>query len=180
VALSLVRIRACDPGGRALPPTPLTSSRVRRSVERILDETPLCSMATLSPRIRPHINVAYFAFSRSFELFFVSDPDSLHCRNLARHPWMSIAVYSTRQTWGRPDRGVQLAGTCRQARGEARQLGERCYSGRFPRYRTMLKVSDGIPFARYRLYRFVPSILKVLDERELGDGVLVTACVRIS
>ena len=176
--VSLVKVRAIDPGGRAVDGKSIAISRVRRSVNQILDENVLCSMATLAPRRRPYINIAYFSFSSSLEVFFLSDPQSAHCRNLVRQPWMSIAVYSTRQQWGRPDRGVQLTGTCRQTTGNVRERAQRNYSRRFPRYRRFVNEAAGTSFARYRLYRFAPSALKVLDERDLGDGVLVAASVR--
>ena len=176
--VSLQRLRAFDPGGRSLVGASLTTLRVRRSVEQILNENILCSMATLAARRRPYINIAYFSFSTSLELFFLSDPESAHCRNLIRQPWTAIAVYSTRQQWGRPDRGVQLFGMCQLARGRLRASARRNYSRRFPRYRRFLNEAAGPSFARYRLYRFVPSALKVLDEHELGDGVLVEASVR--
>jgi uncharacterized protein YhbP (UPF0306 family) len=178
--ISLARVRAIDPGGRTLSATSIAASRVRRSVEQILNENVLCSMATLAPARRPHINIAYFTFSSSLELFFLSDPQSVHCRNVVRQPWMSIAVYSTRQEWGKRDRGLQLTGTCRQTRGSVRELAQRNYSRRFPRYRQFVSDAAGSSFARYRLYRFVPSRLKVLDERALGDGVLVTASVHLA
>ncbi len=46
---------------------------VRKSVFDILEDSPLCSMATMGPRGQPHINTAYFAYSPGLELFFLSD-----------------------------------------------------------------------------------------------------------
>jgi uncharacterized protein YhbP (UPF0306 family) len=179
VAVALARIRAFDPAGRPLEHDALTSSRVRQSVEQILSENVLCAMATVTSTGRPHINTAYFACSRSLELFFLSDPGSVHCRNLAQRPEMAVAVFSTRQTWGRPDRGAQLFGTCRQAVRSHLEDAQRSYARRFPDYDGLSKEAARA-FARYRLYRFVPRTLKLLDERTLGDGVFVTASVRVN
>jgi hypothetical protein len=80
-------------------------------VRRLLAASTLCSIATLSPGRRPHVNTAYFAWSPDVGLVWLSDPDAGHSRNLAANSRTAIAVYDSNQSWGRPDRGVQLFGT---------------------------------------------------------------------
>jgi len=105
----------------------LLEEPVRRSLFRILRENVLCSMATVATGNRAHINTAYFCYSRALELFFLSDPGSLHCRNLAEHPSMAMTIFRSAQAWGNPDRGVQLFGTCREAKGPHARNAERLY-----------------------------------------------------
>ena len=171
----LSRMRTVDPGGRPVQAR-VTRPRVLRSAERTLNETVLCSIATIGAGNSAHINTAYFSFSRGLDLYFLSHPDSLHCRNLSRNPRAAVAVYSSRQNWDGPDRGLQLFGRCAEARGRAAVIATRSYSRRFPGYRAWVDRAPGSA-AAYRFYRFTTSTVKVFDESELGDGVFVMARV---
>src|SRR5438034_9989446 len=88
-----------------------SSERLERVARRLIDASPLCSLATVSPGGRAHINHMYFAWGDRLEVFWISDADSIHSRNLARNPSAAVTVYASNQVWGRPDRGIQLFGT---------------------------------------------------------------------
>jgi len=159
-----------------------SDSRVRNSVFRVLRENVLCSMSTVAGR-RAHINTAYFCYSRDLEIFFLSDPGSLHCRTLARNPSMAMTVFRSNQTWGEPDRGVQLFGRCHQAEGGVADRAARLYGDRFPMYAKILTGTTAAArnqarlLRSFRFYRFLPSRVKILDERVFGGGVFVLADV---
>lgn len=90
---------------------------------------------------------------------------------LAQHPHERggpIAVYDSNQSWGKPDRGIQLFGSAREVEGAAIRHAETLYEKRFPDYRQF-------DLSPYRLYRFRPRRLKLFDEQALGTGVFVTA-----
>ncbi|MBI4229522.1 MAG: pyridoxamine 5'-phosphate oxidase family protein [Planctomycetes bacterium] len=175
----LANIRARGVAGVRHATKGLSDRRLLRCVLRILAKTVLCSIATVTAGHRAHINTAYFCFSDDLELYFLSHPGSLHCRNLQESPSMGMAIFSSSQRWGGPDRGVQLLGTCRQARGSQEKKAEGLYGKRFAayaRWRASLGKDDA---ARdYRFYRFLPTRLKVLDERTFGAAVFVSADVR--
>ena len=155
--------------------------QIRRSILRILEGNVLCSMSTVTKDIRAHINTAYFCYCEDLELYFLSDPSSLHCRNLSTNSSMAMTIFSSSQKWTGPDRGMQLFGTCKEARGYQAMKAERWYGNRFPQYRqwkTGQGKDDQLRAFRYRFYRFVPGKVKILDEREFGGGVFVTAAVR--
>lgn len=149
---------------------------------RILRNNVLCSIATVRGN-RAHINTAYFAYSPALELYFLSAPDSVHCRNLEANPSMAMTVFSSAQTWGKPDRGIQLFGVARKARGREAEVARRWYAKRFRAYAlTVTGTSEANrrqtrQLQSYRFYRFVPTKVKVLDEREFGDGVFVVAAI---
>jgi uncharacterized protein YhbP (UPF0306 family) len=175
----LSRIHAVDAGGHRLRVSGLSEARVRRSVRRVLREGVLCSIATVARHHRAHINTAYFAFSERFDLFFLSHPGSLHCRNLADNSSVALTVFSSAQRWTDPGRGLQLFGRCRQATGRRLETAERLYGRRFPSYKTWKEtVAAQTIGAKYRLYRCVVSRLKIHDEREFGDGVFVEATIK--
>jgi uncharacterized protein YhbP (UPF0306 family) len=149
---------------------PLAAARIMEASQRLLDASTLCAIATVSPGNRAYVNTAYFAWTPALEVVWLSDPAARHSRNLQASSTAAIAVYDSSQSWGEPDRGLQLFGSAREVGASARRDAERDYARRFPQY------AEADPNG-LRFYRFRPSRLKVFDERALGAGVFVTATV---
>jgi uncharacterized protein YhbP (UPF0306 family) len=144
----------------------IAERRIGAVARRLLDASSLCAIATVSARGRAHVNTAYFAWSPELHLVWLSEPRATHSRNLRANAGAAVAVYDSTQSWGRPDRGIQVFGTVRAGGAEA----DETYAARFPDYRS----SD---FPAYRLYELVPRRLKLFDERELGAATFITARV---
>src|SRR5436189_5889161 len=143
-----------------------SSERLERVARRLMNVSPLCALATVSPGGRAHINHMYFARGDRFDVFWISDPDSLHSRNLVKNSSAAVTIYASNQVWGRLDRGIQLFGTAGQATGTA---AARAYARRF---RDFDPEENDLPY-----YRFRPRAVKLFDERSLAPGTLVTARV---
>lgn len=135
-----------------------------------MNASTLCAIATVWPGGRAHINHLYFAWNDGFEVVWISDPQSRHSRNLLANPSAAVTIYDSNQTWGLPDRGIQLFGTAATVNGRAAGDAERAYSARFPSHDP--SAADSYPY-----YRFRPRELKLFYERVLGGGTLVTARV---
>jgi uncharacterized protein YhbP (UPF0306 family) len=176
--VAFVDLELCNAAG-----TPVSSGKVlvellAERLFRILRNNVLCSMATIAAGNRAHINTAYFCCSQELELYFLSHPDSVHCRNLAANSSMAVTVFSSAQDWRHPGYGLQLFGNCSSASGPEGREAERLYAERFPAYtnwRANLKDADLA--LQYRFYRFVAGSLKLLDEEEYGDGVFLRAAI---
>jgi uncharacterized protein YhbP (UPF0306 family) len=137
-----------------------------RTARSLLDASTLCAIATVGSDGRVHVNTAYFAWSPTFELVWMSEPRARHSRNIRANASAAIAVYDSSQSWGRPDRGIQLLGSARETADEV----DSTYAERFPDFRPG-------ELGAYRFYRFRPRRLKLFDEQELGPGWFVTARV---
>jgi uncharacterized protein YhbP (UPF0306 family) len=133
-----------------------------------MNAAPLCALAT-STGAKPHINHMYFAWAGWFDVFWISDEDSIHSRNLLRNSSAAITVYDSRQIWGRPDRGMQLFGTAGVVTGRGAGEAANAYAKRFKDFDPD---SSDLPY-----YRFRPRTVKLFDERNLDGGTLVTARV---
>ena len=129
----------------------------------------LCALATTSPPSKPHINHMYFAWSGWFDVYWISDADSIHSRNLTKNRAAAVTVYDSHQIWGRPDRGMQLFGTAGVVTGRAAGEAANAYAARFKDFDAD---SSDLPY-----YRFRPRTVKLFDERALDPGTLVTARV---
>jgi len=174
--LSIVHI--ADPAGRPIPASGITDRRAQRSVYRLLEENVLCSMASMTAQGRAHINTAYFSYTPELKVYFISHPNALHCQNIMSNPSMALAIFSSSQAWGRPDRGLQLFGVCKPATELEVSQAEELYGKRFAEYTDWKAdlASDSLG-REYRFYRFVTMELKVFDEKEFGAGVFVVARV---
>jgi uncharacterized protein YhbP (UPF0306 family) len=151
------------------------SDRLYASIARLLEANALCSMATRSESGALHINMTYCCFNSDLVLYFLSHPESLHCRNLIRVPQMAVAVAASDQPWGDPHAGLQLHGrgepASPDAEGEAREL----YGRRFPRYRDWPHRSSS--FSALRFYSFMPERVQILDEWEFGEEVFIPVVI---
>jgi len=136
---------------------------------RLLDQSKLCAIATVSPGARAHVNTAYFAWGPAFEIVWLSAPEAQHSRNIRANPSAAVAVYRSTQTWGGSDHGIQLFGTARELRGRAARMAEQLYAARFRAYKADLDA--------YRFYRLRPSRIKLFDEHALGGATWVTVAV---
>jgi uncharacterized protein YhbP (UPF0306 family) len=150
---------------RSHPP----ASRLAAAARRLLDQSPLCAISTVSPGGRAHINTAYFAWSPAFEIVWWSAPEARHSRNVRAHPSVAVAVYRSTQRWGGTDRGIQLFGRAREVRGRAALSAERVYASRFKSYQ-----GGNDP---YRFYRLRTTRMKLFDERVFGGATFVTVRV---
>jgi uncharacterized protein YhbP (UPF0306 family) len=144
----------------------LSSQRLADVARELLGAARLCAISTVGSSGRAYVNTAYFAWSESFDVVWISEPHARHSRNLRANDSAAIAVFDSRQTWGKPDRGIQLFGSAREGGDDA----ERIYSARFPEYRR-----EEMP--AYRAYMFRPRRVKLFDERALGVATFVTARV---
>lgn len=144
-----------------------SSAQLERVAHRLMNASSICALATVSSGGRAHINHMYFAWNDRYDVFWYSDQDSIHSRNLSRTASAAITIYDSHQVNGRPDRGIQLFGTAAIANvEEASGLYKR-------RFRT-------VDPSAYSAYRFRPRTVKLFDERSLAPGTLVTARVTSS
>ncbi|MDP9282051.1 MAG: pyridoxamine 5'-phosphate oxidase family protein [Chloroflexota bacterium] len=148
----------------------ISRGRLRTLALRLLNASTLCAISTVSDDGHAHINTAYFAWSASFDIVWLSAPEAHHSRNLRRRPSVAIAVYDSAQKWGGSDRGIQIFGNARELAGRSAREAERLYGRRFRSH-----VRDEL--SAYRFYRLRPTRLKLFHERELGGATFVTARV---
>ena len=173
---SFQNVRSTAVDGSTIAAGQPSAERLNRAIARVLGETGLCAWATVTPAGKAHINIGHFAHSEDLCLYLISHPSSLHSRNLVANRSMAVAVFVSPQEWIGPGRGMQLFGLCSEI-GDAevdtasRVYGER-YSG-YAAWKASLKPDDHA--LEYRFYRFVPDKVKILDETEFGDAVLVEA-----
>ena len=137
----------------------VASARLAELTRSLLDASTLFALATVTREGSAHVNTAYFAWAPTLELVWLSHPDARHSQNIDANGSAAAAVQDSTQSWGTPDRGIQLFGTAAAL-----------YAGRFPDSRKE-------DLGGYRFYVLRPQRVKLFDERELGAAHFVTAAV---
>ena len=148
----------------------ISRERLAAAARSLLEASRLCAIATVGPDGSAHVNTAYFAFSPALDVVWMSAPEADHSGNIRARRTAAIAVYDSRQSWGRQDRGIQLFGSALEPVEPDADEAEALYARRFPGY-------EREQFGAYRLYVFRPQRIKLFDERNLGAGRFVTARV---
>ncbi len=176
--MKLAIVTMTNPAGIPIADKEFSPEDVRASLFQMLMENVLCSIATVTPNHQAHANTAYFSYSDDLELYFLSHPGSQHCRNLETNPSMAMTIFSSTQTWGGPDQGLQLFGTCELARGKDATKAEQSYKKRFPAYAGWQEgLSQNDPGKNYRLYRFQVTSVKVFDEQAWEEPLFILATI---
>ncbi len=95
-------------------------------------QIPAMSLATASPQGEPHAAPVYFAAGPPAGLYFFSDPESRHARDIRLNPLAAASIYPESGDW-RQLRGLQLRGQAQiVALGQEWQRAWGYYQAKFP------------------------------------------------
>lgn len=67
-------------------------------------------MAIATAGDAPWISTVFFVADEALNLYFVSDPSSTHCGQIAKNPHVAVAIFDSRQNVGDQKIGVQMKG----------------------------------------------------------------------
>lgn len=140
----------------------------RDAASRLLERFSTATLATVGPA-GPWAAAVFFASDAELRLYFVSDPNTRHGRDLAADPRVSATVHGDCAAWSEI-RGLQIEGTVEILEGAARTLGLECYLARFPEVKALLE-RPGTPdealiakrLQAASLYRLTPRWIRVID-----------------
>lgn len=122
----------------------------------------------------PWIASVYYSFDNDLNLYFLSDPATLHCKQIAQNPAVAVAIADSHQPVSKLKKGLQLWGVAKQISGEkkinhALTLWKKSLNVKNPQltYTNMLKkVITG------RMYQISPKRIKLFDQElfKVEDG----------
>ena len=138
---------------------PADLNRDLAPIRVLLEETTTMVLGTRMPDGTPRATPVFFATDDGLRPIFLSDPASVHCRNLAASPQASAAMYPEEGDW-RKLRGVQMTGLARALDGSEAEAARRTYARRFP---FVAELASSM--AASRMYAFTPSWVRLIDNR---------------
>lgn len=62
----------------------------------------------------PWIASVYYTYNKKLELFFLSDPATLHCTQIAQNPLVAVAIADSSQSPRIKKKGLQVSGVAEQ------------------------------------------------------------------
>lgn len=152
------------------------SEKIKDSLANIFSSNKLMSIASIN-KDQSWINVAFYAFNNHLQLFFLTEIDAQHSKNLLANSSVAVSIFNSNQPWG-PGKlqGLQLFGTCSKAEGIRLIEGGKLYIERFPDATKYLGKPNDLLDALLGswIYVIYPQKIKILDELVFGEDTYVT------
>lgn len=124
----------------------------------------------------------FYASDAQLNLYFISDPATRHCRELAANPQVAAAINPTEVDWDAVT-GLQIEGSVQMLEGAARARASALYLARFPGLaRLVAALADAAGremaarFSASVFYRLTPRRIRMIDNRR-GFGFREELCL---
>lgn len=148
--------------------------------QKIIADNIYMTIATSSLDGRPWISPVFFAFDQKYNLFWVSNKDSLHSNLIANNPHVAIVIFDSQAPEGKGDgvyfeAKVNILADEKEIQHAMDVLNRRVTKEEF-RVKNLEQVTaDGV----WRVYQAVPIKVSTLTEGESLDGQYVDKRVEI-
>jgi len=145
-------------------------SELRSRLIAFLHHHDTMTLATIGPAGEPRAAAVFYAADDALDLYFLSDPDTRHGRNLAREPRVAATIQADGQDW-QEITGLQVEGRAAVVEG-AKEIAKvaRLFAERFDFLRGLLDEGDGSgpldlqgPLASSRFYLLRPGWFRLID-----------------
>lgn len=157
---------ANGPGGEAAG----RSTDLEAIVRKVIDDNVYMTLATADGDGRPWASPVFYAADAYRELYWVSSPEVMHSRSIARRPQVSIVVFDSRAPVGTGGTSaVYMAAVAGEVPADEHDRGLRVYPGPANRGARPFTLDDIRPPAPFRLYRATVSEHFVLCPRAPGE-----------
>lgn len=84
----------------------------RELVVEFLSKHNLMAVATFGEF--PWIAYVYYTFDKSLNIYFLSDPITLHAKQIIENPRVAVSIADSNQSINKPKRGLQISGVAEQ------------------------------------------------------------------
>lgn len=136
-----------------------------QQVAKFLSRHNLMAVATYGDH--PWVANVYYSFDPDLTLYFLSDPATLHCRQIEANPQVAVSIFDSHQSINQPKRGLQLWGEASQISGQTKIMHV------VKLWKSSLKVSDAtITYENMikkvitgRMYQIIPKQIKLFDQK---------------
>lgn len=144
-------------------------AKFSKSIFEVLEDNTLLTLATVNKDGTPHVNTAYFTFDQNINLYIWTEPSTKHSHNVEKNPSVAVTIFDSREPWGKPHKGLQVFGVCKQLDAKEQEYAFVLYLKRFPKLQELAETSDDITnkFVS-RFYKIRVDIIKLIDERRYG------------
>ena len=143
----------------------MSAERTERTAWAVIDANRYMTLGTVDADGRPRVTPVFFAAVDHRELVWVSDPRSVHSRNLAARPHVAIVIFDSTIPLETEGYGVYVTATADRPAGEARDRALEALVRRSEAHGGRRWTPELVePPARMRVYRAVAHALDVWPE----------------
>ncbi len=152
----------------------------RASMLSILDDTPLCTIATCDQSGNPAAATVFYVLDRDeYLIHALTGPETLHGRNIRANGRAALTVFSSQQEWTDAKRGVQLQTTAGLTRDESLPKVLEMYLRAYPGLGKWVEHASEINSKlESRFFTFQIERCKIFDEPNFGTEVWVEVELR--
>ena len=111
---------------------PIAAARMAAAARQLLAASTLCAIATVTPSGRAYLDTAYFAWTRDYDIVWLSAPRAQHRRRSKRTTQSRLPSMSRARRGANPTEESSCLAQHTEARGEEAEHGETIYAQRFP------------------------------------------------
>lgn len=131
-----------------------------------------CQMVIATNGEHPWIATVYYSLDGDLNIYFLSDPKTLHCRHIATNPHVSISISDAPQNLSSKKKGMQIYGIAEEIFGE-KNITQALHFWR----KTLGVTSEEYTYEgmkknkiKGRIYKVVPKKIKFYNEELWEDG----------
>lgn len=141
---------------------------MREQLLKYLQSQRLISLATWDER--PRVCVVYYVIDHNFNFYFVSKPDTQHCRDISKNPIVACAVYSSDQNVTDKKTGAQIEGVADMVSGaEAMERALQLWNVANPGFENVINLPNILKSViQSRVYKVVSKKIKFFNEELYG------------
>lgn len=145
------------------------NSKLLSSIDLVLKNNDLLTLATVDEKGDPHVNTCYFASDDKLNLYVLTPPLARHSQYAALHPECAVNIVDSRHKLGDPITGLQLSGLLSQTNPASALIAFDSYTKKHPKF--LEYASDlSVVMERFesRFFKFVIEGGQLIDEPNFG------------
>lgn len=137
---------------------------LKQIAQKILKSNIYLSLSTCAQN-KPWISPVFYHVGVGGELYFASQPTSVHCQNIAKNPKIAFAIFDSHQKEG-TGVGIQASGIAQilDARSQILEALKYYHTDFFK-----VSASKFMGRSKYRLYKITPTVFYLNDPRVKTD-----------
>ncbi len=115
--------------------------------------------------------VVYVAVDKDFNLYFISEPNSEHCKNIALHNGVACAIADSRQPVRAKKIGAQIKGTAHEVTGVGQlEAIITMWNATNPGMESIISINNfRNKILKSQAYKIVPTEIKFFNEELYGE-----------
>ena len=150
------------------------TNKIIDSVYNILESNKLLALSTLNKiDNQPNVCCVYYVFDDKLNLYFWTDPNSQHSKNISKNHKIAVDIYDSHQEWGSLLKGLQIFGISMPVSQKEVLFSGALYLKRFMKASKFIKSLKDFNSKKFdsKIYKIVINKIKVLDEANFGKEI---------